>query len=52
MRTLLLLATLFLLLPACTTPPPFTGTLATKAGQIKVYPDGRFEIVVDPRTSK
>jgi starvation-inducible outer membrane lipoprotein len=52
MRTLLSLATLSLLLSACTTPPPVSGTLATKAGQLKVYPDGRFEIVVLPRTGK
>ncbi len=51
MRTLILLVALTLL-PACTTQPPVTGTLVTKAGQLKVYPDGRFEIVVEPRTSK
>ena len=52
MRSLPFLATLSLLLPACTTPPPVSGTFATKAGQIKVYPDGRFEIVVEPRSGK
>ena len=40
------------LLPACTTPPPVNGTFITKAGQIKVHPDGRFEIIIEPRTSK
>jgi uncharacterized lipoprotein YajG len=51
MKTLILLAALSLL-SACTTPPPVSGTFATKAGQIKVHPDGRFEIIIAPRTSK
>ena len=51
MKTLILLAALPLQL-ACTTPPPVSGTFATKAGQIKVHPDGRFEIIIEPRTSK
>jgi len=52
MRTLLFLASLSLLFSACTTPPPVSGTLTTKFGQLKVLPDGRFEIVVEPRTGK
>ncbi len=52
MKTAVLLAALSLLLSACTTPPPVTGTFATKAGQITVHPDGRFEIVVEPRSAK
>jgi hypothetical protein len=51
MRTEILLAALSLLLPSCMT-PPITGQFASKDGQIKVYPDGRFEIIVEPRTSK
>jgi hypothetical protein len=51
MRTEILLAALSLLLPSCMT-PPITGNLTTGDGQIKVYPDGRFEIIVEPRTSK
>ena len=51
MRTEILLATLSLLLPSCMT-PPITGELTTTDGKIKVYPDGRFEITVEPRTSK
>jgi hypothetical protein len=51
MRTEILLAALSLLLPSCMT-PPITGELTTTDGKIKVYPDGRFEIVVEPRTSK
>ncbi len=52
MKTAISLVVAALLLSACTTPPPVTGTFVTKAGQIKVYPDGRFEIVVEPRTGK
>jgi hypothetical protein len=51
MRTRYFLAALSLLLPSCMT-PPITGNLSTGDGQIKVYPDGRFEIIVEPRTSK
>ncbi len=52
MRIRILLATLVLFVSACTTPPPVTGTFANKAGQIRVHPDGRFEIIVEPRSSK
>ena len=52
MKTTVFLATLALLIPACTTPPLVTGEFVTKAGQLKVYPDGKFEIVVQPRTGK
>ncbi len=51
MKLLILLAALSLL-PACTTQPPVSGTFVTKAGQIKVHPDGRFEIIIEPRTYK
>ncbi|MBN8457291.1 MAG: hypothetical protein J0M04_05565 [Verrucomicrobia bacterium] len=39
-------------LTSCATPPPVTGTFANKDGRIMVHPDGRFEITVEPRTSK
>jgi hypothetical protein len=39
-------------LVSCTTPTPISGQFTTKDGQITVHPDGRFEIVVDPRTGK
>ena len=52
MKTLILLAVLALLLPACTAPPPVNGTFTTKAGQIRVHPDGRFEIIIESRTAK
>jgi hypothetical protein len=51
MRTRIFLAALTLLLPSCIT-PPITGELTTTDGKIKVYPDGRFEIIVEPRASK
>lgn len=51
MRTRILFAALTLLLPSCMT-PPITGRLSARNGVIKVHPDGRFEIVVEPKTSK
>jgi hypothetical protein len=51
MRTRYFLAALSLLLPSCIT-PPITGRLSTTDGKIKVYPDGRFELVVEPRSAK
>jgi len=51
MKTPILLAALALL-TSCTTPPPVSGTFTTKDGQIRVHPDGRFEIIVEPRSSK
>ena len=41
-----------LLLPACTTLPPVNGTVANKDGRITLTPEGRIEIVIEPRTSK
>ena len=51
MKTLILLATA-LFLVSCTNPPPIQGEFISKDGIIKVHPDGRFEIIVEPRTSK
>lgn len=39
-------------LTSCATPPQVSGQFTTKQGQLIVHPDGRFEIVVDPRSSK
>lgn len=39
-------------LTSCATPPPVSGQFTTKQGQIVVHPDGRFEIVVEPRSAK
>ena len=39
-------------LASCSAPPPVIGTFATKDGQIIIHPDGRFEITVEPNTSK
>lgn len=52
MKTAISFAVAALLLSACSTPPPVTGEFATKAGQIKIYPDGRFEIIVNPKPAK
>ena len=39
-------------LASCATPPGITGEFISKDGLIRVNPDGRFEIIVEPRTSK
>lgn len=39
-------------LTSCATPPGLTGEFISKDGLIRVNPDGRVEIVVEPRTSK
>lgn len=52
MKNLILLAAIAMALPSCTTPPPITGEFTSKDGTIKVHPDGRFEIIVEPRSSK
>ena len=52
MKTIIFLSTLFLLVPACTTPPPVNGSISNKFGTLKLLPDGRVEIVVEPRTGK
>ncbi|MBN8459421.1 MAG: hypothetical protein J0M04_16455 [Verrucomicrobia bacterium] len=52
MRIRIILASLVPLVSACTTPPPVSGTVANKDGSITVHPDGRFEITINPRSSK
>ena len=53
MKTLIsIAAALSLLLPSCTHAPAITGEFISKDGVIKVRPDGRVEIIVEPRTSK
>ena len=39
-------------LVSCTNPPAVQGEFISKDGRIKVHPDGRFEIIVEPRTAK
>ena len=51
MRTLSFLA-IALLLASCTNPPVIQGEFTSNDGRIKVRPDGRFEIVVEPRSAK
>ena len=52
MKTIIFLAALSLLLSACTTPPPVSGSISNKMGTLKLLPDGRVEIVIEPRTGK
>ena len=52
MKIRTILTALLLFVSACTMPPPVSGTFTTKDGQIRVHPDGRFEIIVEPRSSK
>ena len=51
MKTLSFLATA-LLLASCTNPPVIQGEFTHESGRLRVHSDGRFEIVVEPRTSK
>ena len=39
-------------LSSCTTPPALSGEFISKDGRIRINPDGRVEIVVEPRTAK
>jgi hypothetical protein len=52
MRTAIFLVALSLLIPACTTLPPVSGMVANKFGKVTLTPEGRVEIVIEPRTSK
>ena len=52
MKTAFLLIALSLLLSACATLPPVNGTVANKDGRITLTPDGRIEIVIEPRSGK
>ena len=52
MKNLIILAMLSLLIPACTTLPPVSGMVANKFGKVTLTPEGRVEIVIEPRTGK
>jgi hypothetical protein len=39
-------------LASCATPPVVTGEFIGKDGRIRVNPDGRVEIIVEPRAAK
>ena len=53
MKTIIVLTSLsVLLLSACTTPPPVSGSITSKFGTLKLLPDGQVEIVIEPRTGK
>jgi hypothetical protein len=40
------------LLSACTTPPPVHGEFIGRDGRIRLEPDGRIVVIVEPRTAK
>ena len=52
MKTAFLLIALSMLLSACATPPPVSGSVESKFGGIRLLPDGRIEITVNPKSSK
>ncbi len=52
MKTLILLAALSILLSACATPPPVSGSVESKFGGFRLLPDGRIEITVNPKSAK
>jgi len=53
MKTIIVLATLSVLLSACTTTtPPVNGSISSKYGTLKLLPTGQVEIVIEPRTGK
>lgn len=52
MRTLLFLITLPAFLTACTPFRGVNGEFTGKDGTVRVHPDGRLEIIIEPRTSK
>lgn len=52
MKRILVLLTFSGLLNACSTIPPFSGSVVTDQGQFSLTPDGRVEIVVNPNPAK
>ena len=52
MKRLIILALLPLLLPACSQLKSTQDKLPIQGGYVKMYPDGRWEIMIEPRSSK
>ncbi|MEI6656016.1 MAG: hypothetical protein WCP45_14730 [Verrucomicrobiota bacterium] len=52
MKTAILLIAVSLLLSACATPPPVSGSVESKFGGFRLLPDGRIEITVNPKSAK
>ena len=52
MKPLILFAALALLVPACSQVKSAQDKLPIQGGYVKMYPDGRWEIMIEPRTSK
>ena len=52
MKTLVLAIVVSIAIPACTTPPPVSGTLSHKLGMLTLDPQGRVIITVEPKSGK
>ena len=52
MKTAFLLIAVSVLLSACATPPPVSGSVESKFGGITLLPDGHIVITVNPKTAK
>ncbi|MCP5535397.1 MAG: hypothetical protein H7A51_04085 [Akkermansiaceae bacterium] len=52
MKHSILLLGIATFLTSCTTSPPVSGTIVTEQGEIRVTPDGRIEVVIEPRPTK
>ena len=52
LRVLAASLALSMLLSACATPPPVSGSVESKFGGIRLLPDGRIEITVNPKSGK
>jgi len=52
MKRILILCTIAALLNACSSVPPFSGSIVTEQGEFRVLPDGRIEVVIEPQATK
>jgi len=52
MKRILILSALACLLNACSSVPPFSGSIITEQGEFRILPDGRIEVVIEPQATK
>lgn len=52
MKRILIISALAALLNACSSVPPFSGSIVTEQGEFRVLPDGRIEVVIEPLSDK
>ena len=52
MKRSILLIVVSAALASCAGVPPVTGTIVTEQGEIRVHPDGRVEVVIEPQSDK